>query len=94
MPMRHAKKDWEREAEENLIYVAVTRCKKTLNYIKEDEQWKKAYEQNIYLGMIKDKIRHGEETPTAINIKKTTGQHGNNETKKPKAANKYKKLFQ
>ena len=37
MPSRYATKKWEIEAEQNLIYVAVTRAKKTLNYISEEE---------------------------------------------------------
>jgi ATP-dependent exoDNAse (exonuclease V) beta subunit len=36
MPSKYAKKEWEKIAEENLIYVAITRAKKTLNYISED----------------------------------------------------------
>ena len=36
MPSKYAKKEWEKVAEENLIYVAITRAKKTLNYISED----------------------------------------------------------
>lgn len=36
MPSKYAKKEWEKNAEENLIYVAITRAKKTLNYISED----------------------------------------------------------
>lgn len=36
MPSKHAKKEWEKIAEANLIYVAITRAKKTLNYISED----------------------------------------------------------
>lgn len=36
MPSRLATKDWELKAEENLLYVAITRAKKSLNYIKED----------------------------------------------------------
>lgn len=35
MPSRHAKKDWEVKSERNLEYVAMTRAKKTLNYISE-----------------------------------------------------------
>lgn len=35
MPTKYAKKNWEKIAEDNLIYVAVTRTKKTLNYISE-----------------------------------------------------------
>jgi superfamily I DNA/RNA helicase len=38
MPSRLAKKKWEIQAEMNLMYVAVTRAKKTLNMIKEEER--------------------------------------------------------
>lgn len=35
MPSKLAKKDWEKTSEQNLIYVAITRAKKTLNYVSE-----------------------------------------------------------
>ena len=38
MPSRLANKKWEIKAEENLMYVAITRAKKSLNYIKEEEK--------------------------------------------------------
>lgn len=38
MPSRLAQKEWEVQAEDNLIYVAITRAKKTLNFIKEEEK--------------------------------------------------------
>lgn len=37
MPSRFAKQEWEKKSEENLEYVAITRAKKTLNYISEDD---------------------------------------------------------
>lgn len=37
MPSKLAKKDWEKDAEENLIYVAYTRAKKKLGFISETE---------------------------------------------------------
>ena len=38
-----AKKDWEKKTERNLIYVAITRAKKTLNYIDEEQtKWLKS----------------------------------------------------
>lgn len=36
MPSKHAKKKWEIISEDNLIYVAITRARKTLNYISEN----------------------------------------------------------
>lgn len=35
---KKTQKDWEKQIEENLIYVAYTRAKKTLNFIKEDNK--------------------------------------------------------
>ena len=35
IPSKFAKKEWELQAEDNLLYVALTRAKKTLNYISE-----------------------------------------------------------
>lgn len=40
MPLKKAKKDWEIKTENNLIYVAITRPKKTLNYITESKSAK------------------------------------------------------
>ena len=38
MPSKFAKKKWEIQAENNLMYVAITRAKKSLNYIKEENK--------------------------------------------------------
>ena len=43
MPSKYATKKWQIIAEENLIYVAITRAKKTLNYISE-----KSFPANLY----------------------------------------------
>ena len=45
MPLKYAKKDWEIKTEKNLIYVAYTRAKKTLNFI-EEEKNSFGYSQN------------------------------------------------
>lgn len=37
LPSKLAKKEWEKTTERNLIYVAITRAKKTLNYIDEEK---------------------------------------------------------
>lgn len=37
MPSKLAKKEWEKKTEDNLIYVAITRAKKSLNYIDEND---------------------------------------------------------
>ena len=37
MPSQLARKEWEVQAERNLLYVAITRSKKTLNFVKEEE---------------------------------------------------------
>ena len=56
IPSRHAKKDWEIKSEKNLEYVAMTRAKKTLNYISEKEFPTKIYETDIIIKDI-EKIR-------------------------------------
>lgn len=38
MPSKYAKKEWEIKSERNLMYVAITRAKKTLNYIEESKK--------------------------------------------------------
>ena len=43
MPSKYAKKKWELDAEQNLLYVAITRAKKSLNYISE-----KLFPANLY----------------------------------------------
>jgi DNA helicase-2/ATP-dependent DNA helicase PcrA len=43
IPSKYAKKEWEITAEENLVYVAITRAKKSLNYISE-----KLFPANIF----------------------------------------------
>lgn len=43
MPSSIAKKEWEKKTEENLIYVAITRAKKTLNFIEEPRHGKMFY---------------------------------------------------
>lgn len=60
MPMKSAKRDWEIQSEKNLIYVAITRAKKTLNYIKEDNifyQKNKQYNIEYILNDLNDKKR-------------------------------------
>ena len=46
MPSKHAKKEWEKVAEENLRYVAITRAKKTLNFISENDFPAKLFGEN------------------------------------------------
>ena len=38
MPIKYATQDWEKTTEKNLIYVAITRAKKSLNYIEEENK--------------------------------------------------------
>lgn len=52
MPNKFAKKEWEIKTEKNLIYVAYTRAKKTLNFIKEDRN---AYRTSGYFDIAKMK---------------------------------------
>ena len=67
MPLKLATKDWEIKTEDNLIYVAYTRAKKTLNFMKED---KYNHRMNGYfnidkmksqLDIIKEKIKYNKE---------------------------------
>ena len=48
MPSKLASKEWEKKTERNLIYVAYTRAKKTLNFMKEDPH---AYRTSGYFDM-------------------------------------------
>ena len=52
MPIKYAKKNWEVKTEMNLIYVAITRAKKSLNYIEEERRF--GGKQDISLS---DKVR-------------------------------------
>ena len=52
MPSKFANKEWEKKTERNLIYVAYTRAKKTLNFMKEDPH---AYRTSGYFDMKKMK---------------------------------------
>ncbi len=68
MPSRIAKKEWERKTETNLIYVAITRAKKTLNYIDEEQtKWCKSNgafdltKMKDKLNDIKNKIKYNAE---------------------------------
>lgn len=56
MPWVVARKQWEKEAENNLIYVAVTRAKKTLNYIAEEGERGKDRIGRFNLKSIRDTI--------------------------------------
>jgi len=67
MPLKLATKDWEVKTEDNLIYVAYTRAKKTLNFMKED---KYNHRMNGYFNIdkmkaqlktIKEKIQYNKE---------------------------------
>ena len=46
--LQQLNKEWEKKTERNLIYVAYTRAKKTLNFIKEDTH---AYRTSGYFDM-------------------------------------------
>ena len=67
LPLKIAKKEWEIKTEQNLIYVAYTRAKKTLNFIKEDRYNKYSSEySNIdkmknQLETIKDNIEYNKD---------------------------------
>lgn len=76
MPSRLAQKEWEIKAEENLIYVAITRAKKTLNYIKEDvkgfyKNFSTPKDMKRSIDKIREKINYISEIRTVTNISKT-----------------------
>ena len=56
MPSRLANKKWEIKAEENLMYVAITRAKKSLNYIKEEERG--FFKNFLNTSDMRDEIEH------------------------------------
>lgn len=81
LPYPLATKDWEVETEKNLIYVAYTRAKKTLNFIKEpirrgyrNEGVFSLGEMKAKLAYIKEQIGYSEKMGTKEEtIKETTG---------------------
>lgn len=56
MPIKYAKKEWEVKTEQNLIYVAITRAKKTLNYIEEPKRHFKGGENSFKVNDISKDI--------------------------------------
>lgn len=63
MPSRLATKEWEIQAEKNLMYVAVTRAKKTLNMIKEEQKgfyrnFSSSIDMETTLNAIREKINY------------------------------------
>ena len=67
MPLKLAVKDWEIKTEDNLIYVAYTRAKKTLNFIQEDKYnhrfngYFNIDKMTTQLDSIKEKIHYNKE---------------------------------
>lgn len=57
MPSKYATLDWEKETETNLLYVAITRAKKTLNFIKEDKENKNFNQFSMNMNEIKGSIK-------------------------------------
>lgn len=80
MPSKMAKSEWEIRSERNLLYVSVTRAKKSLNYMEEGGRWsiKQGYMSAgamlIYLSGIAEKIgyKFSEKTIAKIEEKKKT----------------------
>ena len=97
LPSRLAQKDWEIQAEKNLVYVAITRAKKTLNFIHEDEKgffnnFKSVKNMEDELANVRLKIEYvkkvheiaaGTRTPEETEPKEATG-----EEEKPKNTKK------
>lgn len=73
MPIKFAKKDWELKTENNLIYVAITRAKKTLNYIKEDNNDKAKIFSKSSIKTELDRIRKSINYISNIGIKEYKG---------------------
>lgn len=73
LPSKRAVKEWEVKSEKNLVYVAITRAKKSINYMEEDE-----YDKN-YLKMGITETNGIEETLKEIEKKigATVGNLGN-----------------
>lgn len=68
MPSKMAKKDWEIKTEQNLIYVAITRARKSLNFMKDDSKsWYNksgAFDINVMreeLSAVRIKIKYNKE---------------------------------
>ena len=55
---RKNQKDWEKQIEDNLIYVAYTRSKKTLNFIKEERNNRFLYGTELTQKLIKEDIEN------------------------------------
>ncbi len=89
MPSKYAKKDWEVKTEKNLMYVAYTRAKKSLNFI-EEEKKTFGYSSSLFepsnmkaqVEYMRKKLNHNE-TVANINITlaqpKVLGQDDNEE---------------
>ena len=91
LPSKLATKEWEKKTEENLTYVAITRAKKTLNFIQEDKFYSYRYSQNSPqkllsdLDAIKKKIQYSStmnitslnEKPKLLTLNKL-GEHNDN----------------
>ena len=63
MPSRLARRDWEIKSERNLIYVAYTRAKKSLNFVSEKEfPCSLSYSgiDNMYNSLLKIKEKYDE----------------------------------
>lgn len=82
MPSKNVKSPWEREQEQNLIYVAYTRAKKTLGFIQDFDAWKthESQSQNIkplveskHLGHIGAKMNFD---ATITSIRVVNGKYG------------------
>lgn len=54
LPSKLATKDWEIKTEKNLVYVAVTRAKRTLNYIHEDTFFIRRYVKSSAISILSE----------------------------------------
>lgn len=96
MPSRLATKEWEIQAEKNLMYVAVTRAKKTLNMIKEEQKgfyrnFSSSIDMEDTLNAIREKINYVSSVKDEISADINNQLPAKNADNKPQETEKKKK---
>ncbi|MBP5723916.1 MAG: ATP-dependent helicase [Bacteroidales bacterium] len=96
MPSRLATKEWEIQAERNLMYVAVTRAKKTLNMIKEEQKgfyrnFSSSIDMEATLSAIREKINYVSSVRSEISAAINNQLPAKNADNKPQETEKKKK---
>ena len=99
MPISYAKKDWEILSEKNLIYVSITRAKKTLNYIKPEKKMDgdtlsdRIKAKLIRIGFEDTSLIPPDKTETTQSTVKITDVVGRKNIDKRKAASKFASML-